>query len=284
MHIIPNKELAIANIALDDPDLKIFTNSSGMNGKISASAVLYRDNRCKSSLCYQLRSISHHTVYEGEATIILLATNLILKETHVRSAIIYIDSKALTLATLLTSPTPGHYIIDSFHSTIYNIHKKLPRLAIQIKWVPTHKNVKGNEAANHLAKSAITNGSSATTKLPKLLTSSLPYSKSAAKQDHRSQTQAKIQCLWIQSKHYPHMKYTDPRSPSPDYVVYISSLPRKLASLITQLHTGHIPLNKYLFCISKSPTPICPACQQSNKTVQHYILHCPAYHPFIHTL
>ena len=148
MHIIPNKELAIANITLDDPDLKIFTNGLGMNGKISASVVLYRDNRCKSSLCYQLGSISHHTVYEGEATSILL----ILKETHVRSAIIYIDSKALTLATLLTSPTPGHYIIDAFHSTISNIHKKLPRLAIQIKWVPAHKNVKGNEVANHLAK------------------------------------------------------------------------------------------------------------------------------------
>ena len=80
-------------------------------------------------------------VYEGEATGILLATNLILRETHVCSAIIYVNSKALTLATILTSPSLGHYIIDAFHSTITNILKKLPRLSIQIKWVPPHTEV-----------------------------------------------------------------------------------------------------------------------------------------------
>ena len=64
-----------------------------MNDKIGASAVLYRDNRCKLSLRYQLGHISHHTVYEGEATGILLATNLILRELHIHTAIIYIDSR-----------------------------------------------------------------------------------------------------------------------------------------------------------------------------------------------
>ena len=116
MTIIPDKEEAINDIAQDDPDLKIFTNGSGMNDKIGTSMVLYRDNRCKSSLQYQLGHISHHTVYEGEATGILLATNLILRELHVHTTIIYIDSRALTLATILTSPSPGHYIIDAFHS------------------------------------------------------------------------------------------------------------------------------------------------------------------------
>ena len=82
MSMIPDKEEAIADIARDNFDLKIFTDGSSMNNKIGASAVLYRDNRCKTSLQYQLGSISHHTIYEGEATGILLATNLILKETH----------------------------------------------------------------------------------------------------------------------------------------------------------------------------------------------------------
>ena len=111
----------INNIAQDNPDSKIFTDGSSMNNKIGASTVLYRDNRCKTSLWYQLGHISHHTVYKGEATGILLATNVILRETHIHSAIIYIDSRALTLATILMSPSPGHYIIDAFHSAINTI-------------------------------------------------------------------------------------------------------------------------------------------------------------------
>ena len=193
MTITPDKEQAMINITQDNPDLKIFTDGSSMNDKICASTVLYRDNRHKTSLCYQIGPISHHTVYKGEATSILLAANLILRETHVCSAIIYVNSKALTLATILTSPSPGHYIIDIFHSAITNIHKKLPRLSIQIKWVPAHRGVEGNEAADHLAKRAITRDGSALSKLPKLLTSSLPHSKSAAKQAHRSKTQTKTQ-------------------------------------------------------------------------------------------
>ena len=186
-------------------------------------------------LCYQLGPISHHTVYKGEATGILLATNLILRETHIHSAIIYIDSKALTLATILTSPSPGHYIIDAFHSAITNIHKKLPRLFIQIKWVPAHRGVEGNKAADHLAKRAITRGGSALSKLPKLLTSSLPHSKSAAKQAHRSKTQTETQQIWTRSKHYAWMKFTDPCSPFCDYIHLISSFSRWTASIITQL-------------------------------------------------
>ena len=62
MSIIPDKEKAIANVTRDNFDPKIFTDGSGMNKKIGASVVLYRDNRCKTSLRYQLGSISHHTI------------------------------------------------------------------------------------------------------------------------------------------------------------------------------------------------------------------------------
>ena len=52
----------------------------------------------------------------------------------------------------------------------------------------------------------------------------------------------------------------------------------KSCSIITQLRTSHAPLTKYLFCIGKASSPICPACQQSPKTIQHFIFHCPAHH------
>ncbi|KAF8234658.1 hypothetical protein L208DRAFT_1260751 [Tricholoma matsutake] len=50
-----------------------------------------------------------------------------------------------------------------------------------------------------------------------------------------------------------------------------------LASILTQLRMGHAPLSKHLFHIGTINSPICPACQQSDKMVQHLLLHCPAH-------
>ena len=44
------------------------------------------------------------------------------------------------------------------------------------------------------------------------------------------------------------------------------------------IRTGHAPLAKHLFCIGKVNSPICPACQQSEESIQHYMLHIPAHH------
>jgi zinc-binding in reverse transcriptase len=73
------------------------------------------------------------------------------------------------------------------------------------------------------------------------------------------------------------MKKTDPTAPSNKYIRLITNLPRKLASILTQLQTGHAPLAKHLHCIGKSDSPICPACQQAEETVQHFLIHCPAH-------
>ncbi|KAF8218779.1 hypothetical protein L208DRAFT_1347530 [Tricholoma matsutake] len=35
---------------------------------------------------------------------------------------------------------------------------------------------------------------------------------------------------------------------------------------------------KHLHCIGKADSPICPACLQHDKTIEHLMLHCPAHH------
>ena len=50
IQIIEDRKLTIRLIAHDNPDLKIFTDGSGINDKIGASAVLYRNNRKKATL------------------------------------------------------------------------------------------------------------------------------------------------------------------------------------------------------------------------------------------
>ncbi|KAE9395065.1 hypothetical protein BT96DRAFT_826774, partial [Gymnopus androsaceus JB14] len=54
-------------------------------------------------------------------------------------------------------------------------------------------------------------------------------------------------------------------------------LPRKLLSILTQLRTGHIPLQKHLFNIKCAGTPTCPCCGNHPETIYHYLMECTAH-------
>ena len=58
----------------------------------------------------------------------------------------------------------------------------------------------------------------------------------------------------------------------------IEAIPRRQASVLTQLRTGHVPLAKYLYRINKCDSPTCPACLGSSGSVAHLLLHCSAFH------
>jgi uncharacterized protein (DUF342 family) len=91
-HVASNVDEAIEDIQNDKPDVKVFMDSSGMEGKIGAAAILYRNGRIKNKIHYQLGSQQHHTVYEGEGVGAILGIKLLQKEWGIHSAIIYIDS------------------------------------------------------------------------------------------------------------------------------------------------------------------------------------------------
>ena len=46
------------------------------------------------------------------------------------------------------------------------------------------------------------------------------------------------------------------------------------ASVLMQLHTGHVPLNYFLHKINKVESPVCPICWLADKTIHHYLLDC----------
>jgi hypothetical protein len=73
------------------------------------------------------------------------------------------------------------------------------------------------------------------------------------------------------------MKKTDPTAMSNKYLMLITPLPKKMASILTQMRTGHVPLAKHLHRIGKADLPICPTCQQHKETIEHLLLHCPAH-------
>ena len=120
--------------------------------------------------------------------------------------------------------------------------------------------------------------------LPKFLqVGPLPHSKSALRQTFH----AKIKCmaveLWQRSHRYQCTNQIVPDLSCTSYFKSIACLPRKHTSIITQLITGHAPLNKHLHRIGKTDTPTCPSCHEHEETTLHFLLHCPA-HQAIHRL
>lgn len=72
------------------------------------------------------------------------------------------------------------------------------------------------------------------------------------------------------------MSKIDDSLPSNKFLKLTQPLTRKQASLLLQLRTGHTALNGYLHRISRSPMPLCPACELETETVHHYLVACPA--------
>ncbi|OAX36531.1 hypothetical protein K503DRAFT_292075 [Rhizopogon vinicolor AM-OR11-026] len=50
-----------------------------------------------------------------------------------------------------------------------------------------------------------------------------------------------------------------------------------VAELTFCYNLRHISLNRHLHRIGKNPTPDCPHCEGSTKTVQHFLLSCAQY-------
>jgi ribonuclease HI len=165
---------AIQGMQQDNLDVKVYTDGSGMEGKIGVAAVLFRGGRKKASSRYKLGPQSHHTEYEGESVWMILAIKLMTKEWAIRSATTYVDNQAAIRATQVTKPHPGHYLTDVFHRDLAALKRKHNSIRVTLRWTPGHKGIEGNEQADEQAKKAITEGSSEVDQVPRSLKKMLP--------------------------------------------------------------------------------------------------------------
>lgn len=66
--------------------------------------------------------------------------------------------------------------------------------------------------------------------------------------------------------------------PSNKYLDLVGKICRKQSAILTQLRTGHSPLNHHLFRIRCAESPVCSHCPGLVvETVRHFLLQCPRY-------
>jgi hypothetical protein len=147
--------------------------------------------------------------------------------------------------------------------------------------------IEGNELADVEAKRAAGGHLSAPPLLPNCLCkhrrnspttiATLPCRKSALTQQRYDQLKKEGQTVMHESPRYPLLKKIDDGVPSNQFQKLVADLPRRHASLLMQLRTGHAPLNKHLHCIKSADIPLCPACETSEESVHHFLMLCSAY-------
>jgi len=150
-------------------------------------------------------------------------------------------------------------------------------MSLLMRWVPGHKDIKGNERADVEAKKAAQGDSTPDKLLPQTYRGTLPHSRTAAQQQLLKELKEEAAASFAKSPRFRRLHEVDSSVPSPKFQKIVSFLPRRHASLLIQLRTGHIPLSRHLFTIGKADSPTCTACRARDETVHHFLLTCTAF-------
>ncbi|KAJ6627686.1 hypothetical protein B0H10DRAFT_1654602, partial [Mycena sp. CBHHK59/15] len=81
-------------------------------------------------------------------------------------------------------------------------------------WCPEHRGIAGNERADEEAKRAAQEGSSPNTSIPTVFRKTLPWSRSAHKQQFNAELKSTVAAEWRKSPRYHRVKRYDPSLPS----------------------------------------------------------------------
>ncbi|KNZ80188.1 hypothetical protein J132_06781 [Termitomyces sp. J132] len=213
------------------------------------------------------------------------------------------DSQAVIKALKNQRPHPAHHLLDKAHSAAEALHRKQGHLIhttqrravqgtgrekdlrsqgvikLQVHWAPGHLDFGPNKCADKLAKEAAMGSLSPPHDLPVYLrTEPLPTSTTAVRQADLVASQVIWKRRWKKSTRSPFIRLLDRTLPSRSYLRLVSDLNQRRSALLTQLRTGHLPLNHHLFRIRRSESPTCPYCQGITvETVAHFLFQCPQY-------
>ena len=126
--IPPSKDAALTFVNLTNTSVpvRVYSDGSGFEGGIGASALLYINDRLARSLRFYLGSPTKHTVYEAEGVGELMALHLLtsLNRQLTAPTILGSDSQAAIRALGNQSAHSGQYLLNAIHLAAKQLHSK----------------------------------------------------------------------------------------------------------------------------------------------------------------
>jgi ribonuclease HI len=257
-----------------EPDaIHIYTDGSGIGGQIGAAAVCTTTHQTKSAY---MGDDTVSTVYAGELQGIILALQMAQEDrdrgNRRTKVLIYTDNQAAIRSTAKPRGTSGAYLLQVIAQRLQALREQ--GLSVEIRWVPAHQGVYGNEAADRAAKEA-TGWRPRGPPGPKAPQPPVLHSlRSTLKQWSRKVVRRRWQIQWQQE---PRGRATFRHTPVPTRKVlqphnYFS---KKQSATYVQVRTEKIGMNDFLFR-RRVPSVTDPSCDcgEGRQTVTHVLLQC----------
>jgi ribonuclease HI len=273
--IAPNREAAATSVRLAEATtINIFSDGSGMNGKIGAAATQLQGGSRQATL----GTDAEFTVFSGELVGLSLAVDLlhepgVLLPLVKTKATIWTDNQASIRSINLPQRQSAQSMILKVLKKAEKLRQDYPQLDLRLAWTPGHYGVAGNEEADTLAKMAL-DGTIDPTR-PRLL--------AAMKADFRQQITKRWTTQWRQSTHGRFTRWIDESLPGKHTREIYGRLTRARSALLAQLRTGHSFLQDYQLRVRRQGDGGC-ACGEAKETVGHVLLTCKLYTSLRRTL
>ncbi|KAJ5159354.1 zinc knuckle domain protein [Penicillium coprophilum] len=259
---------------------RFYTDGSGYQGGIGAAvypAYLYSQNDAR--LC-NMGSDDESTVYAAELRAIEMALEVIeersrsndennqWKECLVESgAVIFTDNQAALKAIENPRMPSGQIYLEGCLQSLERLTNQ--GVQVELRWIPAHEGIPGNEIADIFAKTA------ATTQEPNHHNRFIRLAAAASKSVKQESTIA-----WEKAWKKGGSRRTARRTrrmieaPNKSNLTYWKGLRKATTSVLIQLRTGIIGLAEYLSKIKRKDSPRCQ-CDLGNQSVRHVLLECP---------
>ena len=256
--------------------LHIYTDGSGINGHVGAAAVCPTTQQTKRSY---MGTDNTSTVYAAELQGISLALDIALRdraEGYTRSKVlIYTDNQAAIRSAAKPKGKPGAYLLKTIVTQTRDLQEQ--GLPVEIRWVPAHTGVQGNEDADKAAKEA-TGWRENGTEGPRAERPESLYSlRSTLKTWAHKEANKTWTTRWAAEERGRSSFRLTPK-PTKGVLQLHDGLSKRQSALLVQMRTEKIGLNDFLFNrrVPGATDARCH-CSEGRQTVPHVLLRCRKY-------
>ncbi|KAJ5159355.1 reverse transcriptase [Penicillium coprophilum] len=255
--------------------IQLYTDGSGYQGGIGAAVYpVYPTTQDESKLC-NMGTDDNATVYAAELRAIEIALETIKERFSdgqwqerlmEKGAVIFTDNQAVLKAIRNPRMPSGQVYLEGCLRLLEWCSTQ-NKIQVELRWIPAHEGIPGNEIADMLAKTA------ATTQEPNHHNRFIRLAAAASKSVKQESTIA-WEKAWTKGGRTARRTRRMIEVPNKSNLTYWKGLRKATTSVLIQLRTGIIGLAEYLSKIKRKDSPRCQ-CDLGNQSVRHVLLECP---------
>ncbi|OOQ86154.1 putative reverse transcriptase [Penicillium brasilianum] len=265
-----------------------FTDGSGYEGQVGASVVAPREGFFQRRY---LGTTEESTVYVAELNGIEMAVaNLANRPEGQRSTkmVIFSDCQAAIQAVQNPKRSSGQYVLSEIYNHVRTFRSAaaqhtptFDQIPIEIRWIPAHVGVPGNETADVEAKLAATGGVGNGADQPRAGGSASGSADgrvllaATAKRRVRRRIKERWAQEWAKERTgKPNQRLV--KAPDKKVLRLFETLSKPYTSVLIQMRSMRIALNHFLFKIKAADSDQC-YCSEGSQTPRHILMQCPLY-------